>query len=109
MRFDDILKRARAIAVKADISEIDFLAIQINITGEDPGVFYVEVKDRRISVEPYEYYDRQCIITLSDDVFNGIIDGTVDPVKAYENGRLKADGNLDKALVFTNLLQSQIF
>ncbi len=108
MKFENVLKRARAIASTSDISKIDFLAIQINITGEDPGVFYIEVKDGGISVEPYEYYDRQCIITLSDEDFNGIIDGTVDPIKEYEKGLLKADGDLDKALVFTRLLQSQL-
>ena len=45
MKFATLLKNARAQAAKADISGVDFLAIQINIEGEDGGVFYVEVKD----------------------------------------------------------------
>ena len=66
MKFASILKRARTLAAEADISQVDFLAVQINIEGEENGVFYVEVKDGRISVEPYEYYDRQCAVTISD-------------------------------------------
>ncbi len=108
MKFKTVLKKSRDLAAEADISSINFLAVQINITGDDPGVFYVEVKDGRISVEPYEYYDRQCAISLSGDDFNRIISGKLDPIKAYDEGRLKADGDLDKALVFTRILQQQI-
>lgn len=107
MKFETILKKARTMAAQADISNVDFLAVQINIEGNDPGVFYVEVKDGRISVEPYEYYDRQCSITISDKDFNGLINGKIDPVKAYEEGRLKADGDLGRALQFTDLIRKK--
>jgi putative sterol carrier protein len=108
MKFEDVLKTAREIAAKADISQVDFLAVQINITGEDPGVFYVEVKDGRISVEPYEYYDRQCMITISDSDFTKLIEGRLDPGKAYDEGSLKAEGDLGKALLFSDLLQNKV-
>ena len=105
MKFKTILTKARKMASKADISGIDFMAVQINIVGEDPGVFYVEVKDGQISVEPYEYYDRQCAITISDTDFNSLLRAGLDPVKAYDNGRLKVDGDMDKALKFSELVQ----
>jgi putative sterol carrier protein len=108
MKFEDVLKKSREIAAKSDISQIDFLAVQINIEGEDPGVFYVEVKDGRISVEPYEYYDRQCMITITDDDFTKLLQGKLDPGKAYDEGRLKAEGDLGKALLFSDLLQNKI-
>ena len=60
-----MLAKVRGIAEKTDVSDKDFLAVQVNITGKDEGVFYVEVKDHRISVEPYEYNDRNCAITIS--------------------------------------------
>lgn len=108
MKFANILKRARSIAAETDISQVDFLAVQINIVGEESGVFYVEVKDGRISVEPYEYYDRQCAITISDGDFSKLTRGKLDPEKAYDEGKLQVEGDLDKALVFTRLLQSGI-
>ena len=108
MKFKTILNRARTMAAKADISGIDFMAVQINIEGEEPGVFYVEVKDGRISVEPYEYYDRQCAITISDTDFNRLLKGSLDPGKAYDNGRLRVDGDLDAALKFSKLVQKSV-
>ena len=108
MKFATILKNARAQAAKADISKVGFLAIQINIEGEDGGVFYVEVKDGNISVEPYEYYDRQCMITIDGDSYNKIMKGKLDPVQAYNDGTLKAEGDLDKALTFTNLFTATL-
>ena len=108
MKFQTILKNARSQAEKADISGIDFLAVQINITGDDGGTFYVEVKDGKISVEPYEYYDRQCMITLDSDTFNAIMKGKADPGKMYDEGRLIAEGDLGKALDFTNLFTATL-
>ena len=55
MTFNELLAKVRNLAAKADVSDKDFLAVQINITGKESGVFYVEVKDHKISVEPYEY------------------------------------------------------
>ena len=46
MTFDELLEKVRGLAAKADVSEQDFLAVQVNITGKNPGVFYVEVKYR---------------------------------------------------------------
>ena len=108
MKFTNILKKARALAAEADISGVDFLAVQINIEGEENGVFYVEVKDGRISVEPYEYYDRQCAITISDADFSKLMRGKLDAVKAYDEGRLRVEGDAGRALQFSELLKSGI-
>lgn len=103
MKFANILKKAKTLATKADISDVDFLAVQVNVEGDDPGVFYVEVKDGQISVEPYEYYDRQCAVTIRDKDFTGLINGKVDPVKAREKGQLYVDGDIDKARLCLSL------
>lgn len=108
MKFANILKKARTLAAEADISGVDFLAVQINIEGEENGVFYVEVKDGRISVEPYEYYDRQCAITISDADFSKLMRGKLDAVKAFNEGRLRVEGDLGRALQFSELLKSGI-
>lgn len=108
MKFASILKRARSLAAEADISQVDFLAVQINIEGEENGVFYVEVKDGRISVEPYEYYDRQCAITISDGDFSKLTRGKLDPAKAYDEGKLRVEGDLGRAMQFADILQSGI-
>ena len=52
MKFETVLSKVRKMAEIADVSGVDFLAVQINLTDCDPGVFYVEVKDHKVNVEP---------------------------------------------------------
>ena len=65
MTFDEILTKVRGIAQGVDASGMGFLAVQVNLTGDNGGVFYVEVKDGRINVEPYPYDNRSCAVTMS--------------------------------------------
>ncbi|MCR4763131.1 MAG: SCP2 sterol-binding domain-containing protein [Lachnospiraceae bacterium] len=105
MTFNELIDKVRTIAGKADVSDKDFLAVQVNITGKDSGVFYVEVKDHRINVEPYEYNDRNCAITISMTNFNKMLDGKLDPVLAFTTKKLKVDGDVGKALEFSKILK----
>ena len=81
----------------SDIKE--HLAFQFDI--EDPecgGIFYVEVKEGQLYVEPYEYYDRDAKFIAAPDTFLKISEGKVDPVAAFMAQKLKVEGNIDKAL-----------
>ena len=51
----------------SDIHE--HLAYQFNITGEAEGIFYVEVKEGTLYVEPYEYFDRDAMFTCSAEPY----------------------------------------
>ena len=105
MTFIELVDKVRKLAGAADVSGQDFLAVQVNITGKDSGVFYVEVKDHRINVEPYDYHDRNCAVTMSLTDFNKLLDGKLDPVLAFTTGKLKVDGDVGKALEFSKLLK----
>lgn len=107
MTFNELVEKVRKLSAKADVSNQDFIAVQINITGKESGVFYVEVKDHKISVEPYEYNDRNCAITISLTDFNKLIDGKLDPVAAFTVGKLKVDGDVGKAVEFSKLLKQK--
>ena len=90
---------------KADVSGIkEHLAFQFNITGEGEGAFYAEVKDGVLSIEPYEYYDRDAIFICSADTLLKIAAGKLDPVFAFTTGKLKVEGSLDKALELQKFL-----
>ena len=105
MKFTDIVEKVRNIASGVDATNRGFLAVQVNLTGKGGGVFYVEVKDGKINVEPYEYNDRNCAVTMSLTDFNKLIDGKLDPVLAFTMGKLKVDGDMGKALEFANVLK----
>ena len=79
--------------------------IQINLTGQAAGTFYVEIKGGNLAIEPYEYRDRDVEITISSENFQKLIEGKLDPVAAFTFGKLKAQGDLGKALELKKLLK----
>ncbi|MCH5296609.1 MAG: SCP2 sterol-binding domain-containing protein [Ruminococcus sp.] len=92
----------------AGVSNIkEHLAFQFNITGEGEGIFYVEVKDGKLAIEPYEYYDRDAIFICSADVLFKIADGKLDPVLAFTLRKLKVEGSIEKALRFKEIVDSK--
>jgi len=105
MTYEEIVQTVKERLKDVDTSKVDgLLAIQVNILGEGEGAFYVEVKDGVLSVEPYEYFDRQAIITMKSKNFIALINGKLDPVAAFTLGKLKIDGSIDKVLEFSKLL-----
>ena len=107
MTFEGIFEKSKKIIMKHDVSEIPgHLAVQINITGEGSGIFYIELLESKLYVEPYEYYDRDCIFTVSAENFFKLADGTLNPVKAFTLGKLKVDGSIEKALEFQKIVDA---
>lgn len=104
MKFETVLKNVRTKCGVADITDIkEKVAIQVTLTGKDEGVFYVEINNGVISVEPYEYIDRDANIIISNDNFVKLMGGKLDPVVAFTLGKLKVEGDLTKALVIGKL------
>lgn len=105
MTFNELVEKVRERAKATDVSGIDFLAVQINITGDNGGVFYLEAKDGNVNVEPYDYHDRSCGITLNQDNFIKLMNGKLDPVAAFTAKKLTVDGDVGKALEFSKLIK----
>lgn len=105
MTFDEIMAKVKEMAKDVDAAGTDFLAVQVNLTGKNGGVFYVEVKDGKVSAEPYDYHDRSCALTIEPANFAKLMEGKLDPVVAYTTGKLKVEGDLGKALEFSKLIK----
>ena len=100
MSYEEVFEKVKEIFMKADVSRVEeHLAFQFNITGEGEGVFYAEVKDGVLRVEPYEYYDRDAKFICSADTLMKLASGKLDPVFAFTTGKLKVEGSLEKALM----------
>ena len=85
-----------------------YLAYQFAIEDEEArGIFYVEVKDGKIFVEPYEYYDRDAMFISDPDPLMKIAEGKIDPVWAFTTQKLKVEGNLDKALRLKEIIEQK--
>ena len=67
MTYADMFAEVKGMFMEADVSDItEHLAYQFNITGEAEGIFYVEVKEGKLYVEPYEYFDRDAMFIDED-------------------------------------------
>lgn len=98
MTYEEIVANVKAAYADADASKVPgHVAFQFNITGEGEGAFYVEIKDGKVYVEPYEYHDRDILVTANADAIIGLANGRIDPVKAYLIGKIKAEEDLGKA------------
>lgn len=108
MTYADMFSKVKGMMMEADVSTVnEHLAYQFNITGEAEGIFYVEVKEGKLYVEPYEYYDRDAIFICSAETLFKINEGKLDPVLAVTLGKLKVEGNIDKALYLKKLIDSR--
>lgn len=104
MTYEELVKLAKESYCSADASAVkEHVAIQFNIEGEASGIFYLEIKDGQVYVEPYEYYDRDVIVTTSAENLIKIADGSLGMEAAYFSGKIKAEGDLGKALLLKSL------
>lgn len=107
MTYADLFYEIKGKFMGADVSDIhEHLAFQFNIEDEEAGgIFYVEVKDGVLHVEPYEYFDRDAMFICAPDVLLGIAEGSLDPVAAFMEQKLRVEGNIDKALRLKEIIE----
>ena len=97
MTYEEIVNAVRHTYENADARAIwNHIAIQVNIEGEGSGIFYIEIAERAVSVEPYDYYDRDGLVTASGDVLMAIAHGETTFMEEYKKGTVRVEGNKEK-------------
>lgn len=108
MTYAEMFAKIKGMFMEADVSDItEHLAYQFNITGEGSGIFYVEVKEGELFVEPYEYFDRDAMFTCDAETLMKIASKKMDPILAVTLQKMKVEGNIDKALRLKDLIASK--
>ena len=108
MTYESIVEAARDKFCDIDVSSVEGVrAFQINIEGKSVnGIFYIEIKDGEVHVEPYEYYDRNAIIHINPTNFIKLINGKLDPVAAFTSGKIGVEGDTNAALEMIKYLKA---
>lgn len=104
MTYEELVANIQKTYAKADAKDIpEHVAIQVNVTGEGEGAFYIEVADGQVHVEPYEYYDRDAIIqTSAENILDVVLKkGSVAAMVA--EGQASISGNMDKMLLLDQI------
>lgn len=107
MTYEQIVAKVKDKFAEADASQIDgVVALQINLEGKNAnGIFYIEVKDNKVNVEPYDYHDRSALVTVNPTNLLKLLDGKLDPVDAYTKGKVQIDGDAGAVLTVINLVK----
>lgn len=109
MNYEGLVKIVKDAFEGADAGKVnEHVAIQFNVTGEAEGAFYAEVKEGKVFVEPYEYYDRDAIITADGQVIADIVNGKLGLEAAFGDGKIGVEGNTDKALLLKEFIQKNV-
>lgn len=105
MTYEQLVEQVKDIAKHGDVSKVtEHVAFQFNIEGEAAGAFYLELKEGKAYVEPYEYYDRDVCITCKAETLLKIIEGELDPVLAFTLKKIRVEGDLGKALLLKEVV-----
>lgn len=108
MTYEEIVEKVRTIYADADVSQVkEHFAMQVNVTGEGEGAFYVEVAEGQLKVEPYDYKDNDVLVTADASELLKVMQGDLDLVAAYTTGRIRAEGNLGKVLQYKDIISQK--
>ena len=102
MTVDQLIGKIYNKLSKADIAGTQGkVAVQFNLTGKVTGVFYIEI----LNVMPYEYIDRDALVSGTLTNMEKILSGKMVPQVAMAEGKIKVEGNVDKVMVLAELLK----
>lgn len=105
MTYEEIFLKAQSLFGKGDAAGFDGdFAIQVNITGEGEGAFYIAYKNGALDIAPYEYHDRDAKLIANAENFLKIAEGELGAVPAFLSGKLKVEGSTEKALELDKLI-----
>lgn len=74
MTFYEMFDAAKAGFAKADASSLnDHVAVQIEVTEDGTGIFYVEATNGVLNVQPYDYRDSTASVTLPNSTLFALL------------------------------------
>lgn len=97
--YESIVAKAKALEKKSAKKIDEHIAIQVNVEGEGEGIFYIEIADHKVSVEPYDYYD-------NDAVLVGDAENVINFLK-NKTGEVAVYGNQDKVELLKSVIPNK--
>ncbi len=102
MTYEKMFEKVKKALTAADASGIgEHVAVQVNVTGEAEGWFYIEAADGKLNIEPYTYDDRDAILTASGEDLVALSAGKLALEQGMAEGKLTVEGNFDKFMLLS--------
>ncbi len=101
-----VIKLIKSKYTNPDLSAMpEKFAVQIELTDETDGFFYIEVLNGKLSIEPYKYNDKDLHVKVSRDNLEKIINGKLKIENALITRKIIVTGNMSKALLIKKILK----
>ena len=104
MKYEEIVAKVKKAYAKADTSKVNgHLAVQVDVTGEGEGAFYIEVADGKITVAPFEYYDHDFKVLCAAEEIIAIAEGKKKLGAEVDAGNAYVSRDIEKVAVFDSI------
>ena len=109
MTYEQIVEKVKKALAKVDASGVKgHLAVQVDVYGEGEGAFYIEVKDGKVDVQPYEYFDHDLRIRCTAGEIISIVEGKKKVIEEVAAQNIEALRNVARIDDFAELLSSPV-
>ncbi len=104
MSIDQIVKRLYSKVEHTMVPGPDF-AFQFHLTGADGGDFYAKSTDGRVEMAAESLEDYQIKVTLAKQDLMDLLDGKIDAMSLYFQGKVRIEGDIALAMKLANLFR----
>ena len=109
MTYEQIVDKVKKALKKVDASGVKgHLAVQVDVYGEGEGAFYIEVKDGKVDVQPYEYFDHDLRIRCTAGEIISIVEGKKKIIEEVAAQNIEALRNVARIDDLAELLSSPV-
>ncbi len=71
---------------------------QFNLTGDNGGKYWIKVADKQMEVHQGEHENPTMILTATADDYIAVVNGDLNPMMAFMQGKIKVKGEMALAL-----------
>ena len=76
--------------------------IQLNLTGEDGGIFVLDIANGQCQIREEEIKNPDVTVTMKADEFAALYHNQLNPVQAFMSGKIKVSGNVGLVMQLLN-------
>ena len=93
MTYEKLVDKVKKAYAKADASMVnEHIAVQVDVTGEAHGAFYIEIADKKMNVQPYDYHDKDMLINTDEKAIVDIASGKLKVSDAVNSNKISVSG-----------------